>query len=179
MAEFDAPAPHDAAAGILRECRARYAELKSYRDSGEVQHDWSDLIALLSPKQKKTLKSELYREPQVTRFRGWFRRPEDLRFEWNSQHPYPPLRHIENFSVIWNGPRGAFYHSSHGSAPCESLRSAVAGAAGVSTGSAFHFATRRDVEVDLALPDDVFTTSPDSHLPYGSASPGLERLGGT
>jgi len=143
MAELDQRSPFDSG-GILRMSRARYAELTSYRDNGEVQYRLPDISANLPPELRGFVQRQENEKPNETRFRSWFRRPEDLRFEWISHHPYPPLRHIESFHVIWAGATGAFKRMSYDPATrvcVGGLRLAVAAATGVSSGTAYHFAS--------------------------------------
>lgn len=142
MANLDPRESFDAA-GILRMTRARYAELTSYRDSGEVEFRLPDIQADLPPAMRVFAPSREDCPPNVTRFRSWFRRPQELRFEWISHHPYLPLRHLESFSAIWVGPAGAFRRMSFDEATrsCSGgLEEAVAAATGVSMGTAYNFA---------------------------------------
>lgn len=124
--------------------RARYAELASYQDSGEAEYRLPDITARLPPELRGRVRREDYEKPQVIRFRSWFRRPQDLRFEWVSHHPYPPFRHLDSFNAIWAGRGGAFKRMSFDaetrSCP-RGLGEAVASATGVSHGTAYHFAT--------------------------------------
>lgn len=143
MAEIDPRESFDAA-GILRMSRARYAELTSYRDSGEVEYRLRDIWADLPPEVRAFAPNLKDEPPNVIRFRSWFRRPRELRFEWITHHPYPPLRHLESFHAIWVGPAGAFARMSFDKATwscSRGLEEAVAAATGVSMGSACHFAT--------------------------------------
>jgi hypothetical protein len=79
-------------------------------------------------------------------FRTSFRRPRSFRFEFESPHPYKPLRSSASRAAIGNDKRGPYFWSSHYGGPPtmeeeESLLMAVAGATGISRGSAHTIAT--------------------------------------
>lgn len=108
------------AAGILVEMAAAYASLSSYMDNGVVlTHD--------------TRKSS----PDEIKFTTIFRRPQFFRFEWESHHPYEPLRHIVRRTVVWSNDKGAF-RVFLGNFEERALERSIAGAAGVSRGAAHH-----------------------------------------
>jgi hypothetical protein len=118
----------ESANDVLARSAHTYASLQSYEDSGVV------LMYLLEGA-----------EPNQTRFRTTFARPEQFKFAWVSQHPFPPLRGIEWKSAIWTNADGAFTRYGFGPDPeratkVESLRMAVAGATGVSQGSVYTIA---------------------------------------
>ena len=142
------PAAVPSARELLKKAKEAYGRMESYSDRGEVlstdpkpEVDFRSLGT--HPERWFEGKNEVSR-PQECSFRSWFRRPDRLRFEWTTHHPYPPLRHIRTFYVIWNGAAGAFLSmsgSGWGKRALPRLSLAVAGATGVSVGSALHFAT--------------------------------------
>jgi hypothetical protein len=106
---------------VLRAMSSRYAAMRSYQDRGIV-----------------LTKSPDHADTNETIFATAFRRPDRFRFEWTTHHPYPPLRHLRTRHVIWNDCQGTFYFNDLRPAvePQASLRLAIAGATGVSRGSA-------------------------------------------
>lgn len=79
--------------------------------------------------------------PLETKFSTSFKKPSLFRFEFASPHPYPPLRHIITRHVIGSDGTTAYsLHKEHEAAARveieESLSMAVAGATGISSGSA-------------------------------------------
>jgi hypothetical protein len=112
---------------LLRRILQTNASLRRYADRGSVR--------------------ELFggRRVAVT-FRTAFRRPAWLRFEFQSPHPYKPLASSISRSVVGSDSLGPYFWSSHyGNSPTlereESLLMAVAGATGISRGSAHNIAT--------------------------------------
>lgn len=104
---------------ILKEMAETYAGLSSYMDRGVVlSHD----PAKSSP-------------DQIT-FDTMFKRPNFYRFVWESHHPYEPLRHITRRNVVWSNERGAFGVFLGDFREGKPLMSHIAGATGVSRGSA-------------------------------------------
>jgi outer membrane lipoprotein-sorting protein len=116
----------ESAQDVLSKMAQAYASLESYSDSG---------VVLVRFRADAT--------PEETTFETAFARPMFFRFAWVSHHPYPPLRHLERRSVIWFDGTAAYLKSEGTSEvakiePQKSLSSAVAGATGVSAGSAHH-----------------------------------------
>lgn len=114
---------HSSARELLKDVVARYRAIGSYADTGMVQ-------ALDRPKSSPMS------------FETAFRRPDDFRFRFSSPHPYGPKRHLVSRSQIGMDAGKPYYWSQHYSSPPEleqqeSLQMAVAGATGVSRGSAF------------------------------------------
>ena len=111
------------AATILRQSAAAYAALHSYSDVGVVEKDLGDVG-----------------------FDTAFVRPDRFRFAWKSGHPFILLR-FETITAIVraDGPRVTTWRLVRHEAPeirsDRSLSSAVAGATGVSAGSAHTIAT--------------------------------------
>ena len=106
---------------ILHATHAKYATMRSYQDRGVVLTKFPS-------------------EPEAdeTAFATFFRRPDRFRFDWTTHHPYSGLRHLRTHRVIWSDGTGAFLYSDRDGAiePQESLRMAIAGATGVSSGAA-------------------------------------------
>ena len=122
----------EAASTVLAKMAETYAGLRSYQDKGSVRYD------ILGAQQEVTFKTA-------------FVRPNRFRFEWTSHHPFAPLRFVKTRSVVrsdgataytWN----KFYLKDATERQDESLSMAVAGATGVSSGSAHTIAT-------LLIPD--------------------------
>ncbi len=107
---------------ILNELQERYAALTSYQDVGVVlsQHAGSDTI-------------------HETLFSTHFIRPDRLRFDWTTHHPYPPLRHLQSHHRIWQNATGVFsqYHGAAEPEPLSDVALAISGAKGVSGGSSY------------------------------------------
>jgi hypothetical protein len=107
---------------------AAYASLRSYQDIGAV------LFKIMEWEQETT-------------FATTFVRPSSFKFAWAIQHPFPPLKHLKARSVLWSDASGTFTSSSGflGESPEtrkeDSLALGVAGATGVSAGSANTIAT--------------------------------------
>lgn len=113
---------------LLSRTIATYASLNSYSDTGVV----------LGYRQGA--------EPQETTFETAFARPGRFKFSWIAHHPYPPLRHVKWRSVFWaNDLEVYIWHMydepSSKAQSVASLELAVAGATGVSSGSAVSVAT--------------------------------------
>jgi len=113
---------------ILGHMIEAYATVQSYSDSGVVLIHLPQLDS-----------------PSETTFETVFARPNLFRFTWVARHPYPPLSHQELRSVIWSDGTRAFerYGRAYATEPLpgktqtsKSLRLAIAGATGVSGGSA-------------------------------------------
>jgi len=111
------------AEAVLKAMLSRYSALKSYQDRGIVLRTWPDKA-----------------EPYEISFTTFFRRPDLFRFDWISHHPYPPLRHLKTRHVIWSDGKDALHYTidkdSSKMKRKESLFMAVAGATGISMGSA-------------------------------------------
>lgn len=119
--------PRHPATTLVRRILRANAEVRAYADRGEVR--------------------ELFdaRRVAVT-FATSFRRPRSFRFDFESPHPYRPLRDCSSRASIGYDKNGPYFWSSHyDSAPTiedeESLLMAVAGATGISRGSAHTIAT--------------------------------------
>jgi len=106
---------------VLIAMRTKYAAMRSYQDRGIV-----------------LTKFPTNRQANETTFATFFRRPDRFRFEWTTHHPYEGLRHVRTHRVIWSDGTGAFLYSDRDGTiePQESLRMAIAGATGVSSGAA-------------------------------------------
>jgi len=109
---------------LIRRVVNYYAQISSYRDTGVVRQ-W------FKPKQP----------PLETNFSTSFRKPSLFRFEFSSPHPYPPLRHIITRHVIGSDGATAYFLRKEHRGPArleieENLSIAVAGATGISSGSA-------------------------------------------
>jgi hypothetical protein len=110
---------------VLAEMVDRYAKMPSYKDTGVVRQ-W------FKPKE----------EPLEVVFSTSFKKPSLFRFEFASPHPYPPLRHIITKHVVGFDGKDAYslLHKHGEAAPTleseEDLSLAVAGATGISGGSA-------------------------------------------
>ncbi|MNQ35642.1 hypothetical protein D3C85_491330 [compost metagenome] len=108
---------------LLEEVASRYRAMDSYADSGFVQE-------LDRPKSSPMS------------FVTTFRRPADFKFRFSSPHPYRPRRYLISHSQVGLDAGNPYYWSQHYNSPAEleqeeSLLMAVAGATGVSRGSAF------------------------------------------
>jgi hypothetical protein len=120
------PPPLNATSLVQRVLRVN-AKLRAYGDRGFVR--------------------ELYEERRVVvTFTTSFRRPGWFRFDFQSPHPYRPLRTSVSRTIVGNDKEGPYFWSSrYGSPPTieneESLLMAVAGATGISRGSAHTIAT--------------------------------------
>jgi hypothetical protein len=117
MSKSDAPE-------LFRAALSMYRQLSSYQDDGAVE--------VASPK--------LESRNRVT-FETLFVRPSLFRFKFASPHPYPPLAHIITTTICGLDEFGAYMWSKNYDAPssledCESITMAVAGATGISSGSA-------------------------------------------
>lgn len=109
---------------LLTRMAEAYASLRSYQDVGIVNRVGDGLPA-----------------PNEIKFVTTFSRPNQLKFAWISHHPYPPLRHIEWRSVIWSdGDKASMWmmydEPTSTAQRMESIEMAIAGATGVSGGSA-------------------------------------------
>jgi hypothetical protein len=114
----------DHAKALLREVAARYASIISYSDSGAVHTQLNDHDPVFT-----TIFSTLYK------------RPSHYRFEFERPHPYPPLRSIiTRHGVVLDGSTAYTWKQSDPDAPqmevAESFSLAIAGATGISAGSA-------------------------------------------
>ena len=116
------------AAQLLGRLFAAYGSFSSYEDDGIVS--MGDRNNPLRPD---------------TTFRTLFRRPSLFRFEFASPHPYEPLAHIVTTSICGHDGVSPYMWQKHHDSPpsleiCESLDLAVAGATGISSGSAYTIA---------------------------------------
>jgi len=109
---------------LIRDVVEHYAQMSSYQDMGVVRQ-WFNAKA----------------PPLETTFSTSFKKPSLFRFEFASPHPYPPLRHIITTHVIGSDGTTAYTLVKEHEATArveieESLSMAVAGATGISSGSA-------------------------------------------
>lgn len=116
-------ASYSSARDLLREVVSRYRALASYADTGCVQD-------LSNPKF-----------PPIS-FETALRRPDEFRFRFSSAHPFGPKRHLISRSQVGLNAGKPYIWSQHYSAApelehAESLCMAIAGATGISRGSAF------------------------------------------
>lgn len=114
---------------VIGRMHEAYSSLRSYSDTGVV------LTYMIENEH-----------PNETIFHTALVRPNLFRFEWTTEHPFPPLRHMKNHSVIWSNAAGSFFWSDQAGRGGKteqrpSLDLAVAGAAGVSGGSAYTIAS--------------------------------------
>ena len=128
------------AAALLARASQRYAGLNTYQDEGSVRFP-------LLPTS----------EQEIT-FKTAYVRPDLFRFQWSSGHPFPPLRHMVTRHVIGSDGQRAYSWVKYPGKPEqerteESLGNAVAGATGVSMGSAHASAT---LLVDMLWKDQPF-----------------------
>jgi len=112
-----------AARHLLEEVVKTYASMESYSDRGSVTQQVHPGDPIL-----KTEFSTLYKRPNL------------FRFEFFRPHPYPPLRHLVTRHVVGYDGFGAYsLKQAHDSDPTlqarDDLSHALAGAAGVSSGS--------------------------------------------
>jgi hypothetical protein len=107
---------------ILNELRERYATLTSYQDVGVVLSQLPGLEAI-----------------NETTFLTCFTRPNRFRFDWNSHHPYPPLRDVRRYHRLWQNANGVFSHYHWAAEPKQvsDIGRAISGAKGVSGGSSY------------------------------------------
>jgi hypothetical protein len=118
-----ASASNPDARAVLRRVSQTYSAMTSYADSGAV-------------------KSVIGDDPTYqTNFATLYKAPSLFRFEFSSPHPYPPLRHIVTKHVVgFDGSTAYSTWQEYQKAPRlrteESLDLAVAGATGISRGSA-------------------------------------------
>jgi hypothetical protein len=109
---------------LLQQVVARYAAFVSYADEGTV---------------RTRVRSE---EPElITTFSTLISKPACFRFEFRRPHPYPPLRHIvHRHLVVSDGSTVQVVRDNPGQPlqidTSRSLELAVAGATGISSGSA-------------------------------------------
>ena len=113
------------AAQLLGRLFEAYRGFFSYEDDGTVSMGDRD----------KPLRGD-------TTFRTLFRRPLYFRFEFASPHPYEPLAHIVTTTICGYDGESPYIWQKHHDSParleiCESLELAVAGATGISGGSAY------------------------------------------
>jgi hypothetical protein len=109
---------------LLQDSLAMYQRVSSYQDEG--------VVSMGSP--------GLEGDNAVT-FETLFVRPSLFRFKFSSPHPYQPLAHIVTTTICGLDQAGAYMWSKHYDAPArlqdyESIEMAVAGATGISSGSA-------------------------------------------
>lgn len=112
------------AAELLRSALLMYRQLSSYQDDG--------VVVVASPERDVGA--------SVT-FETLFVRPSKFRFKFVSPHPYPPLAHIITTTICGLDERGAYMWTKHHDDPAklkasENFSMAVAGATGISSGSA-------------------------------------------
>jgi len=121
----------ETAATIVERMLKAYADAASYQDEGVT----------LSRNPAKP-------EPDEIVFATYFRRQDYFRFDWTRHHPYPPLRHLKTYAVVWSDAAGShsFRKPPSSTGPglpselkdVENMGMAIAGATGVSHGAAHH-----------------------------------------
>jgi hypothetical protein len=123
---------------IVARMAFRYASMKSYQDTGVVVIPSSDDEA-----------------PRELPFKTFFVRPHRFRFEWVHSHPYSGLRHHTRLRVLWANDSGmhTFYEKTGGLGKSASLANAIAGATGVSYGSAHNVPRLLNLADGLSLAD--------------------------
>ena len=101
--------------------QAKYAGMRCYQDRGMVLTTFAGAL-----------------HANEVSFATYFRRPNYFRFEWSTHHPYEGLRHIRTHRVLWSIKKGVFLYSSRTDSieQKKSISLAIAGATGVSSGSA-------------------------------------------
>ncbi len=108
---------------VLQVMLDKYSRMQTYQDRGVVLIEWPDK-----------------NETDTIIFSTFFRRPNYFRFDWTLHHPYPALRHLKTHRVVWSDGNDSFLYTegdeTRSVKPQESLFMAVAGATGVSKGSA-------------------------------------------
>jgi hypothetical protein len=114
---------YSSARELLREVVSRYRTMESYADTGYVQD-------MSKPRSSPTS------------FETAFRRPGNFRFRFSRPHPYWPKRHLISLSQVGLDDGKPYIWTRHYSAAPEleheeSLLMAIAGATGISRGSAF------------------------------------------
>jgi len=113
----------DQAKAILEAAAARYASMKSYSDCGAVHTQLNQCDPVFS-----------------TSFSTWFKRPSFFRFSFERPHPYPPLRYVITRHIVGFDGRRAYSSTQRDGEPRiedkQSLALAIAGATGISSGSA-------------------------------------------
>ena len=102
----------------------RYASCSTYFDCGSA-FCWDNNV-------DKTDQRKLV-------FKTFFERPFKFRFEWSQEIPTEPLLSERNFNIVWSDGIQAAYSYDCEPGPCneENLVYAIAGATGISMGSAF------------------------------------------
>src|ERR1700722_9432852 len=114
----------DHAKALLEEVAARYASMTSYSDCGAVHTHFFDNDRMLT-----TMFSTLYKRPSL------------YRFEFELPHPDPPLQNIiTRNAVVFDGSTAYTWKQRGTDAPqtefAENFSLAIAGATGISSGSA-------------------------------------------
>jgi len=116
-------APKEDPQGLLQRVAQAYSAMSSYQDHGRVV-----LVNADEP-------------PLQIDFATLYKRPSLFRFEFSRPHPYAPLRHIVSTHVVgFDGSRAYSQTERYQEAPRletrRDLPSAIAGATGISSGSA-------------------------------------------
>jgi outer membrane lipoprotein-sorting protein len=124
-----ADAVPETASTVLQEMAKAYLAVTSYQDEG---------VSLAHDPSKPS--------PDEVGFKIFFARPNLMRFEWTSHHPYPPLRHLVTYAATWSDGKNAFTYTERPDARSndrdgelkqnDSLAMGIAGATGVSRGTA-------------------------------------------
>lgn len=127
---------HAEAKQLLEEVVKAYASMDSYSDIGSVTQQSHPGDPVLR-----------------TQFSTLYKRPNLFRFEFSRPHPYPPLRHIVTRHIVGFDGFGPYAlkreHQTEPSLQAPSdLSDAVAGATGVSSGSAHNIGRLLLQEVD-------------------------------
>lgn len=142
---------------VLQQVVARYASFHSYADEGTV---------------RKRLSAE--RSELVTTFTTQFRKPACFRFESCRPHPHPALRHIVyRHLLVANGSAVQVARDNPGDPlqieTSDRLELAVAGATGISSGSAHTIARLLLPQVGGLSLLDLLDPQLQPDLPVGSA----------
>lgn len=79
---------------VIEAMLGRYLGVRSYQDTG---------VRLMYLSGDKEL-------PMEWPFKTYFVRPGWFRYEWISEHPYPPLRYYKDFNIVWENPTGVYFY---------------------------------------------------------------------
>jgi outer membrane lipoprotein-sorting protein len=133
---------------LVGDSLAAYRALSTYQDDGYV-----------------VVRSKDQSHLQRTSFETRFLRPSYFRFKFSSPHPYPPLAHVVTTCVCGFDGQSAYLCTRHYGNPARvqnyvNIAMAVAGATGISSGSAHTIA---QMLLD-GLPEHVFASMENAKL---------------